>query len=230
MKGTVNTFVKRTLDVTGAVMGLLLTSPCFVILPLLIKLDSSGPVFYAQARVGENRRRPRRHGEGNGHPCPSVERRPGDRRSHDAPGRTFRMIKFRTMRHEAEKDSGPVWATRDDPRVTRLGRILRKSRLDEIPQFVNVLVGDMSLVGPRPERPSFVRQLMTSVKGYDQRLTVRPGITGLAQVRNGYDTSVNSVARKVELDLEYIGNWSLWLDLKILCKTLVVVVTGRGAC
>ena len=144
-------------------------------------------------------------------------------------GRPIRVIKFRTMIADAEKKCGPVWATKNDPRITRLGNFLRKTRLDEVPQFINVLKGDMSLVGPRPERPVFVEDLCSKVENYDKRLQVKPGITGLAQVENGYDSSVTSVVRKVHYDLKYIQNWSLWSDVKILLKTVVVVVTGKGA-
>ena len=131
---------------------------------------------------------------------------------------------------DAEKNSGPVWATQNDPRITRIGRFLRKTRLDEIPQFLSVLKGDMSLVGPRPERPKFVADLSTKVDNYTRRLDVKPGITGLAQVENGYDSSLASVNRKVQYDLQYIRSWSVLSDLRILAKTVVVVITGKGAC
>ena len=140
------------------------------------------------------------------------------------------ILKFRTMVTDAEKKSGPVWATKDDPRITRVGRILRKSRLDEIPQFFSVLIGDMSLVGPRPERPTFVADLSHRIDNYSTRLQVKPGITGLAQVENGYDSSLQSVNRKVQYDLEYIRRWTVLSDLRILAKTVVVVLTGKGAC
>jgi lipopolysaccharide/colanic/teichoic acid biosynthesis glycosyltransferase len=130
---------------------------------------------------------------------------------------------------DAEKKCGPVWATRNDPRITRLGSILRKTRLDEIPQFINVLLGQMSLVGPRPERPVFVDELSSQVDGYHKRLEVRPGLTGLAQIENGYDSSVASVVRKVQYDLHYIQHWSIWQDVKILFRTVLVVITGKGA-
>jgi lipopolysaccharide/colanic/teichoic acid biosynthesis glycosyltransferase len=133
------------------------------------------------------------------------------------------------MVDDAEKASGPVWASKNDPRVTRLGAFLRKSRLDEIPQFINVLRGDMSLVGPRPERPTFVAELSSKIDNYHRRLEVKPGLTGLAQVTCGYDTSVESVARKLEYDLHYIDRWTPWLDIKIILRTVVVVLTGRGA-
>ena len=134
------------------------------------------------------------------------------------------------MVQNAEKKSGPVWAIKNDSRITRLGTFLRKTRLDEIPQFINVLKGDMSLVGPRPERPNFVRDLSEKVQDYSGRLAVKPGLTGLAQVENGYDTSLASVVRKVNLDLEYIRHRSIWADIKILSRTVMVVLTGKGAC
>lgn len=141
-------------------------------------------------------------------------------------GRGFQMLKFRTMRADAEARTGPVVAALDDHRVTRVGRLLRRSRLDELPQLVNVLVGDMSLVGPRPERPYFVRQFLKSVPAYVQRYSVRPGITGLAQVRGAYDISARN---KVRYDLVYLENRSFLLDLKILAQTVGVVLSGRGA-
>ncbi|MGH8015476.1 MAG: sugar transferase, partial [Candidatus Zixiibacteriota bacterium] len=133
------------------------------------------------------------------------------------------------MVDRAEDKSGPVWATKNDSRITPVGSILRKLRLDEIPQFLNVLAGDMSLVGPRPERPTFVRKLSHEIDSYDDRLEAKPGITGLAQIKGSYDTSPGTVARKLRLDLEYIERWSMWLDLKILLKTVWVVLTGKGA-
>ena len=133
------------------------------------------------------------------------------------------------MVSDAEKSSGPVWAKKNDPRITRLGNILRKSRLDEIPQFLNVLRGEMSLIGPRPERPKFVQELSTQVDDYTRRLEVKPGLTGLAQVSAGYDDSISSVVKKVKSDIEYIDNWSLWMDIKIILKTVKVVLTGKGA-
>ena len=201
--------------------------PFWIILPVLIKLDSRGPVFYTQLRVGVNRRgKDRRYHQ----KADVVDRRGRERRREDYQGRLFRVIKFRTMVHNAEKHSGPVWASKNDSRVTRAGAFLRKARMDEIPQFLNVLRGDMSLVGPRPERPNFVRELSGQVDDYNNRLKVKPGLTGLAQVEAGYDSSVATVAEKVRYDLEYIENWSLWTDIKILLKTVKVVLTGKGAC
>jgi lipopolysaccharide/colanic/teichoic acid biosynthesis glycosyltransferase len=225
LRVSVRAFLKRAVDIIGASIGLILTSPFFVILPILIKLDSPGPIFYLQLRVGYNRRRRERRAP-NGS---SLGRSSRDRRRQDLRGRPFYVIKFRTMVADAEKKCGPVWATRNDPRVTRLGHFLRKTRLDEIPQFVNVFLGQMSLVGPRPERPKFVEELAAQVENYNQRLQVKPGLTGLAQVENGYDSSLSSVVRKVHYDLQYIHNWSIWQDVKIMLKTVLVVITGKGA-
>jgi exopolysaccharide biosynthesis polyprenyl glycosylphosphotransferase len=143
-------------------------------------------------------------------------------------GRVFWLYKFRSMIPEAERDTGPVWAQPDDKRVTRLGRILRKLRLDEVPQFINVLRGEMSLVGPRPERPFFVEQLKAEVGFYTRRLFVRPGITGWAQVRHRYDQSLEDVREKIRFDLYYLENMSLTLDFKIILRTLFVAISGRG--
>ncbi len=228
VKAMIGRFCKRSLDIVGAIVGLLLSAPAFLIVPILIKLDSPGSVFYTQTRVGINRRKRDRRYHQQGDVV--VERRGRERRRHDLKGRPFEVIKFRTMVADAEKKCGPVWATKDDPRVTRLGQFLRKSRLDETPQFINVLKGDMSLVGPRPERPKFVADLSTKVGDYTDRLQVKPGLTGLAQVESGYDTDIASVTRKVNLDLEYIRNWSLWYDIKIMLRTVKVVFTGKGAC
>ena len=224
-EGRFRDFIKRSIDVAGAVVGLVLTIPFFIVLPIIIKLDSPGPVFYRQARVGHNRRR----GERRVNNGSTLGRSTRDRRRSDLLGRPFEVIKFRTMVADAERKCGPVWATRNDPRITRLGNFLRKTRIDEIPQFINILLGHMSLVGPRPERPVFVQELSSQVKNYDKRLQVKPGLTGLAQIESGYDSSVASVIRKVHYDLEYIQNWSIWQDLRIMLKTVVVVVTGKGA-
>jgi lipopolysaccharide/colanic/teichoic acid biosynthesis glycosyltransferase len=219
--------LKRSLDIVGAFVGVIIILPVWLILPILIKLDSRGPVFYTQTRVGVNRRRKTRRFFQKEE---ATERRSRERRRQDYLGRTFKVIKFRTMRHKAENETGPVWATRNDPRITRLGLLMRRTRLDELPQLLNILKGDMSLVGPRPERPAFVRELIGQVEGYSDRLTVKPGLTGLAQVESGYDSSIASVAEKVMYDLEYIRKQSFLMDLRILCKTVIVVLTGRGAC
>jgi len=209
---------KRAVDVLAAVIAL----ACFVaLLPfiaLAIRLDSRGPIFYSQTRIGINRRRRRVAGFST-----------GDRRKVVQPGRPFRIHKLRTMRIDAEQN-GPQWAARDDNRITRVGRFLRQTRLDEVPQFVNVLRGEMSLIGPRPERLCFIHKLEKEVPNYRDRLLVLPGITGLAQVINGYDDSTESVRRKVELDRQYIRDLSLWTDVRIIAHTVRVVLTGEGAC
>ncbi|MBI5267331.1 MAG: sugar transferase [candidate division Zixibacteria bacterium] len=222
-----NRIVKRTIDILGAGVGIILTAPIMLLLAVLVKLDSCGPVFYTQTRVGMNRRKGDRR-LGRAVSADNARRR--ERRREDVLGRPFSILKFRTMVVDAERGSGPVWASKNDPRVTRLGRILRKTRMDEIPQFFSVLKGDMSLVGPRPERPTFVADLSTQIDNYTSRLQVKPGITGLAQIENGYDSSLQSVTRKVQYDLEYIRRWSVLSDIRILAKTVVVVLTGKGAC
>jgi len=144
-------------------------------------------------------------------------------------GRLFTMMKYRSMYQDAEKHTGPKWATEDDPRITPLGRFLRKTRLDEIPQFINVLKGEMSLVGPRPERPFFVEQLKQEIPWYVRRIKMKPGVTGWAQVKHKYDASIEDVKQKVMYDLYYFENMSIILDLKIFLHTILVVFTGKGA-
>jgi lipopolysaccharide/colanic/teichoic acid biosynthesis glycosyltransferase len=226
LNGLLSRGTKRSMDIVGSIAGLILTLPLWIIVPILIKLDSHGPVFYSQIRVGMNHRRyDRRYHQ----QVDSDEARIRERRRDNNGGSLFNVLKFRTMVQDAEKKCGPVWATRNDPRITRLGNFMRKTRIDEIPQFINILIGDMSLVGPRPERPNFVEELSQKVDNYSRRLLVKPGLTGLAQVENGYDSSIASVAEKVRLDLTYINRWSVWLDLHIILKTFKVVFTGRGA-
>ena len=144
-------------------------------------------------------------------------------------GKHFNIYKFRTMKVDAEKHTGPVWATKNDNRLTPIGGILRKSRIDEIPQFVNVLKGDMSLVGPRPERPMFVEQLKKQICDYERRLDVKPGITGLAQVWHRYDETIEDVRKKIKYDVLYIRKACFWTDIRILLRTFRVVFTGAGA-
>jgi lipopolysaccharide/colanic/teichoic acid biosynthesis glycosyltransferase len=217
---------KRTMDIFGSIVGLIVTLPFWIVMPILIKLDSRGPVFYSQIRVGMNRRQ---HDRRYHQKVDSDEVRSRERRRENNGGTLFKVYKFRTMVQDAEKKCGPVWATKNDPRITRLGNFMRKTRIDEIPQFINILIGDMSLVGPRPERPNFVGELSQKVDNYSRRLLVKPGLTGLAQVESGYDSSIASVAEKVRLDLAYINRWSVWLDLRIIFRTFKVVFTGRGA-
>lgn len=223
----IDRFLKKTLDILGATICLILCLPFFMIIPILIKLDSRGPVFYTQDRVGLNRRRKNRRAYKS---AIDDDLRQRERRRQDFHGQPFKVIKFRTMVQDAEKNCGPVWATKNDPRITRLGRFLRKTRLDEIPQFINVIKGDMSIVGPRPERPTFVSDFAEKIPEYRVRLNVKPGITGLAQVSSGYDSSLQSVIIKLKADINYIRDWSIWSDVKILMRTVLVVLTGKGAC
>ena len=209
--------IKRGIDVGLAIVALAVFAAFLPLIALAIRLDSRGPIFFLQSRIGIDRRQRRS-------PCPSCP----ERRRVVYPGRPFRIYKLRTMRQDAEAH-GPQWASKQDDRVTRVGRVLRKSRLDEFPQFVNVLRGEMSVIGPRPERLCFIRQLENDVPCYHDRLIVLPGITGLAQVINGYDDSTESVRRKVELDRQYIRSLSLWADVRIIAHTVRVVLTGEGA-
>ncbi len=222
--------VKRAADIVISVIALLGFGLVLPFLALLIKLDSRGPVFYSHTRVGINRRSRDRRREHV--PADTQERRCSqssqERRHLLAEGRPFEILKLRTMYEDAESD-GIRWASDGDPRITRVGRFLRKTRLDEFPQFWNVLKGDMSVVGPRPERPPFITLLSAEVPGYLDRLRFKPGITGLSQIEVGYDTTVESVEQKVAHDLEYIIHFSLWRDLQILFRTISVVLTGKGA-
>ncbi len=191
--------VKRLFDLLVAAVSLVLVSPLIGLFALLIKLISpNGPVFYSQVRLGRY-------------------------------GRTFQIYKLRSMVPDAEKASGAVWAQEgDDPReLPFIGKFLRKTHIDEIPQFFNVLKGDMSVVGPRPERPEIVEKLKMQIPEYEKRLNVRPGITGLAQIRNRYDASLKDVKKKVKLDLLYIRKMCLFVELNILFRTLLVVFKGR---
>jgi lipopolysaccharide/colanic/teichoic acid biosynthesis glycosyltransferase len=217
---------KRLIDIVCSLVGIIVLAPVFLLIAITIKLDSAGPVHFTQMRVGLNRRKASAR---NGN-CTFVnERRKRNRRRKDLYGRPFKVYKFRSMVDNAEKRSGPIWATVNDPRITRVGAILRKTRLDEFPQLLNVLKGNMSLVGPRPERPMFIESLSRDISDYPKRLDVKPGITGLAQVITGYDTSISSVRAKVKQDLRYIRSWTLLQDVKILLKTVIVVITGKGA-
>ncbi|MEE9554449.1 MAG: sugar transferase [candidate division Zixibacteria bacterium] len=225
LKNRFDAFAKRMIDIIGAMVGLLISVPFWVIIPLLIKLDSKGPVLYSQVRVGLNRRRRDRRRLSFG----QQERREGDERRGDCSyGQPFRIYKFRTMGEDAEKLSGPVWAKQHDPRITKLGLLLRKTRIDEIPQLINVLLGHMSLVGPRPERPFFVEKLDGIIEDYRGRFQVKPGVTGLAQVEHKYDESIKDVSDKIVHDLKYINSWSIFQDIRIMLKTVIVVLTARG--
>jgi sugar transferase (PEP-CTERM system associated) len=198
-KSRVLSAAKRVSDIGVALVGLTLAAPIGLLVAIAVKLTSRGPVFYHQARVGQH-------------------------------GRVFTVHKFRSMQQDAEAGTGPVWASKDgDPRVTPIGRMLRRSRLDELPQLWNVLLGDMSFVGPRPERPEFVADLTKQIPFYGQRHIVRPGLTGWAQVRYTYGASTEDALQKLQYDLFYIKNLSLALDVFIMMETIKTVVLRRGA-
>ncbi len=190
--------LKRAVDFVASAVGLVVSAPVWAVVPLAIKLDSPGPVFFRQERVGEG-------------------------------GRTFEVMKFRSMRADAEQGTGPVWARDGDDRVTRVGRFIRKTRIDEIPQLINVLRGEMSFVGPRPERPYFVERLTREIPYYVQRHTVKPGVTGLAQVKYSYGSTVEDALEKLRYDLYYIKRMGFWMDLSIIFETVKVVLFGKGA-
>ncbi len=191
-------FTKRALDILTASIGLVLAAPLALIVMALIKLTSTGPVFYKQERVGQH-------------------------------GRVFTVFKFRSMRVDAELSTGPVWAQKNDTRATPVGRFLRRTRLDEIPQLWNALRGDMSMVGPRPERPGFVADLTKQIPFYGQRHVVKPGVTGWAQVKYTYGASVEDALQKLQYDLYYIKNMSVALDIFVMFQTVKTVLLRRGA-
>ena len=197
-QGRLSAVVRTAVHRAVALVGALLSLPIALLTAALIKLDSRGPVLYAQERVGKN-------------------------------GRAFRVYKFRSMRTDAEKD-GPVWASKSgDSRTTRVGRVIRKIRVDEIPQFWNILRGEMNFVGPRPERPHFVRQLAEEIPFYDQRHLIAPGLTGWAQIKYPYGASIEDARQKLQYDLYYIKNQSLGLDAVIMFETVKTILFGRGA-
>ncbi|HKW49357.1 MAG TPA: sugar transferase [Gemmatimonadaceae bacterium] len=203
------------MNVLLAIVALAALSPLLLLIAIVVKATSRGPVLYTQQRVGVNRRRRRTQAL-------------FDRRGTDAGGRVFTIYKFRSMCVDAEKGSGAVWATLNDPRVTLVGRILRQSRLDELPQLLNVIRGDMNIVGPRPERPTIFAELRTRIEDYPIRQRTRPGITGWAQINNAYDASIDDVRAKVRYDLEYIERQSLLEDVKIMLRTVPVMLFKRG--
>jgi exopolysaccharide biosynthesis polyprenyl glycosylphosphotransferase len=190
--------VRRVVSIVISLIGLILALPLFPLIMFVIRLDSKGPVFYTQTRVGKA-------------------------------GCIFKLLKFRTMRQDAEAANGPQWAVDNDPRVTRVGRFLRSSRLDDIPQLWCVLRGDMALVGPRPERPEFVEWLTKEIPYYGVRHMVRPGLTGWAQVKYKHVSTVEDAREELQYDLFYIKNASIGLDLLIMFQTLKTVLLLRGA-
>jgi lipopolysaccharide/colanic/teichoic acid biosynthesis glycosyltransferase len=222
IKNVMRRFCIRGMDVICASLGFLLSLPFLIVVPILIKLDSPGPVFYKQVRTGVNRRKKERRVTNLGS---GQNRRQLDQRRQTFYGKPFYIYKFRTMVDGAERRSGPVWAMQDDPRITNLGRLLRKFHIDEIPQFWNVLRGEMSLVGPRPERPEIIKKIITEIPEYRERLNVKPGVTGLAQVCAGYDGSIEDVRRKIHFDMLYINNQSLHLYLRVLGLTLIRILS-----
>lgn len=225
-------FWKRTIDIVGSLSLGLLLAPLWLVIPVLIKLTGgSGPTIYKQTRVGLNSRdKQKNRRRSNTGEIYENDRRVGspNRRNENSFGKLFTIYKFRTMRNDAEQQ-GAQFAQQNDSRVTALGKFMRKTRIDEIPQLVNVLRGEMSLVGPRPERPVFVDQLSKEIPYYLDRLGLQPGLTGIAQIENGYDNDVESFRRKVAYDLQYLQNCSIGNDLKILLRTITVVLTGKGA-
>jgi sugar transferase (PEP-CTERM system associated) len=197
-RSRLNLAVKRALDLSFGIFGLVISLPVMALVAIAVRLDSKGPALFRQDRVGLR-------------------------------GRTFDVLKFRSMQLDAEESGGAQWAAKDDPRITRVGRFIRKFRLDELPQFFNVIQGNMSFVGPRPERPVFVEQLRKEIPYYDERHSVRPGITGWAQVQYGYGASVEDAARKLEYDLFYLKNMSVLFDCAIVLQTVRTVVAGTTA-
>jgi lipopolysaccharide/colanic/teichoic acid biosynthesis glycosyltransferase len=224
------TMLKRIVDVVVSVVLLAVLWPVMLLTALLVKLTSPGPVVFRQTRVGLNLRTSDRRRRKAGLPHTMEDRRNAslDRRGNRTYGRHFTLYKFRTMRSDAEKN-GAQFAQKNDARITPIGRFLRKTRLDELPQLWNVLKGEMSLVGPRPERPEFLEKLSDEIPNYLQRLGLKPGLTGVAQIVNGYDNEIESFRRKVAYDLLYLQNCCLWNDVKILFRTIRTVITGSGA-
>lgn len=209
--------LRRPLNVVAAAVLIVLTAPLMLLIAALVRLTSRGPAIYKQPRVGLDRR---------------VDRGPGalnPRRKHDQGGRVFTMYKFRTMYVAEEPTQPQVWASEHDPRITPLGRVLRAFRLDELPQLFNVLMGDMNIVGPRPEQPHIFQDIRDEVGHYTRRQRVLPGITGLAQVSLPYDSDMDDVRKKVDLDLQYLRQRSPGEDLRIMARTMPVMVKRKGA-
>lgn len=208
---------RRGVNVLAALGLLVLASPVMLLAALLIKLTSPGPVFFTQTRIGLDQRR-----DEAGSPV-------DPRRRRDLGGRPFEILKFRSMTYQPPEERKQVWASPTDPRITTVGKYLRKFRIDELPQLLNVLKGDMNLVGPRPEQPAIFGELRETIDRYQARQRVLPGITGLAQVNLSYDQNLDSVREKVRLDLEYAKKECPLQDLRIMAKTVPVVLTGKGA-
>jgi lipopolysaccharide/colanic/teichoic acid biosynthesis glycosyltransferase len=207
--------VNRVLNLVLATLALIILLPVMLLVALAVLVSSRGPVMYTQQRVGIDRRSRRALAL-------------YDRRARDDGGTVFTIYKFRSMCVDAEQGCGAVWATPNDPRVTRVGAFLRKTRLDELPQLFNVIKGDMNIVGPRPERPGIFARLRTDIAEYSLRQRAKPGITGWAQINNAYDASLDDVRRKVSYDLEYLGRQSIVEDVRIMVMTVPVMLFKRG--
>lgn len=192
--GTIYGSIKRCLEIIFSLLLLILTSPLILCIGILVKMESPGPIFYKQERIGM----------GN---------------------KPFMILKIRSMRNDAEK-KGPQWANQNDPRVTKMGAFIRRTRIDELPQLINVLKGEMAIIGPRPERKIFIDQFEKEIPDFQMRILVKPGLTGWAQINGGYNITPRE---KFELDMYYIENESLKLDVLIFIKTIKVVFTGNGA-
>lgn len=205
----------RALNVVLAGIALFVALPLLVLIAIAIKLTSRGPILYMQERVGLDRRSPGTDGRHHG-------------RVRDLGGRPFTIYKFRTMWVDAERSTGAVWATENDPRITPVGRFLRQYRLDELPQLLNVMRGEMNIVGPRPERPTIFAELREHIAEYPRRQRAKPGITGLAQIHHHYDRDIDDVRTKVRYDLEYIRRRSVGEDLRIMLQTIPVIFLRRG--
>ncbi|MFX0116854.1 MAG: TIGR03013 family XrtA/PEP-CTERM system glycosyltransferase [Candidatus Hodarchaeota archaeon] len=197
-KSTPHRLVKAVMDYLLSSIGLIISLPIMALIAIAIKVDSSGPVFYRQERVGKD-------------------------------GNIFKLLKFRSMIENAEEETGPVWAEENDERITRIGKVIRKLRLDELPQMINVIRAEMSFVGPRPERPHFVEHLKDEIPFYEKRHGCRPGITGWAQIQYPYGATENDALEKLKYDLYYMKNMSLLFDLNIILQTIRIVLFGRGA-
>jgi lipopolysaccharide/colanic/teichoic acid biosynthesis glycosyltransferase len=207
--------IRRVLNLLLALIALIALLPVMLLVAVLVRITSRGPVLYTQVRVGLDRRRQATVSENL-------------QREHDVGGQPFTIYKFRTMRTDAEQGSGAIWAQQRDPRVTAVGGLLRQYRLDELPQLINVLKGEMNIVGPRPERPTIFAELREHIAEYPLRQRAKPGITGLAQINHHYDRSLEDVRTKVHYDLEYIRRQSVAEDLRIMLKTVPVILLRRG--
>jgi lipopolysaccharide/colanic/teichoic acid biosynthesis glycosyltransferase len=208
-------WLRRAVNLIIAIAALVILLPVMLLVGLLVRITSRGPVLYTQTRVGLDRRKVALGSQNH-------------RRERNIGGQPFTIYKFRTMRVDAEHQSGAVWAQQRDPRVTAIGRLLRQYRLDELPQLLNVLKGEMNIVGPRPERPTIFAELREHIAEYPLRQRAKPGITGLAQINHHYDRSLEDVRTKVHYDLEYIRRQSVGEDFRIMFKTLPVILLRRG--